>query len=189
MQRLLNASRHIAVALQGEDVTAAHMRKATATYCVLTLISSKITMLESGGMKLCDMHMIWHLLGEKQDYQVHCGSDPPLFQESKPLQPIDELLATEGERHTLIHEPTGLCVTCAASGTLTHTAVVRKMHAKVNGPRPTTKPHHACDVSKKQKFSYGFPIGPIQCGNRSCGACSKIVSNTKETSATNVKHA
>ena len=181
MQRLLDASGHIKEALQGEDVTAAHMRQATATYCVLTLISSKITMLESGDMKLCDMRNIWHLLGEKQDYEVHCGSDQLLFHESKLLQPIDELLATEGDRDTLIHEPTGLCVTCAASGTLTHTAVLRKMHAKVNGPRPTTKPHHACDVSKKQNFSYGFPKGPIQCGNRSCGACSKIVSNTKGT--------
>lgn len=126
------------------------MRKATAAYCVLSLLLNKITMLENRGMKLCDMHMIWHLLGENQDCQVLCGSDSPLLQQSKLLQPIDELLATEGECDTLIHEPTGLCVTCAASGTFTHTAVVKKMHAKVNGIGTTTKHHHACDVSKKQ---------------------------------------
>jgi hypothetical protein len=147
-------------------------------------------MLENEGMKLCDMHMIWHLLGEKQDCQILCGSDSPLLQRSKLLQPIDELLATEGEDDTLIHEPTGLCVTCAASGTLTHTAVVKKMHAKVNGPGITTKHHHACDVSKKQKIHTGFPQDQSDVAISLVGPVPRlIVIKRGLTSATNVKHA
>ena len=103
---------------------------------------------------------------------------PPL---SELLQPFNRLLATEGDDDTLINEPTGLCVTCAASGTLTHTAFARKIYAKVNGPEIATKHHHACDVTRKEKYKYDFPSGPIRCGSQSCGACSKIACNRRGT--------
>ena len=97
------------------------------------------------------------------------------------LTPIGELLATEEDGGKLINKPTSLCVACAASDTLTHTALVRNMYAKGIGPVGAKKHHHVCDVTRKSKFSYDFPSGPISCGSQSCGACSKIAHNLQGT--------
>ena len=73
-----------------------------------------------------------------------------------PLQLIDEFLATEGDDGKLINKPTGLCVACAASSTLTHTAYVRSMYAKGIGPVGDKNHHHACDVTRNQSSHMTF---------------------------------
>ena len=97
------------------------------------------------------------------------------------LQPIDVFSATEGDDGKLINKTTGLCVACAASGTLTHTAFSRIMYAKGIGPVGVKKHYHARDATRKSKFSYDFPSGPIGCGSQSCGACSNIAHNLQGT--------
>ena len=104
-----------------------------------------------------DRTTMWHLLAVHADYRTIRFSGSQLPQLSELLQPFNGLLATEGDDDTLINKPTGLCMTCAASGILTHTAFARKMYAKVNGPEGAMKHHHVCDVTKKKGTYMTFP--------------------------------